>query len=110
MLGLAPPPPAVAPPPPPGAAQAVNAAQAAIQAAQATAGAAQAQALSGGKVGPIGANLFVYHIPNSWDDNILRQHFEHFGTIISCRIQKDSDGRARGFGFVSFDSPEAASS
>jgi RNA recognition motif-containing protein len=87
------------------------AAQAAIQAAQGTAGASQAQqSAGGGKVGPVGANLFVYHIPNSWDDNILRQHFEHFGTILSCRIQKDSDGRARGFGFVSFDSPEAAQS
>jgi hypothetical protein len=105
MLGLAPPPPVA--PPPPGAAQAVSAAQAAIQAAQATAGAAQAQALSGGKVGPVGGNLFVYHIPNSWDDNILRQHFEHFGGILSCRIQKDPEGRARGFGFVSYDSAEA---
>lgn len=114
MLGLAPPPPAV--PPPPGSA--VAAAQATVQAAMATASAANSQVHSstagggggGGKVGPVGANLFVYHIPNSWDDNILRQHFEHFGQILSCRIQKDPDGRARGFGFVSFDSADSAAS
>merc|ERR1719359_1918975 len=37
--------------------------------------------------GPVGANLFVYHVPNSWDDSILKMHFEHFGKIISCGIQ-----------------------
>merc|ERR1719408_328873 len=58
--------------------------------------------------GPVGANLFIYHIPNSWNDSILRQHFEHFGKIVSCRTQKDSEGRPRGFGFVSFDAPSAA--
>merc|ERR1719267_287415 len=64
---------------------------------------------SGGDVsGPVGSNLFVYHIPNTWDDSILRQHFEHFGSIVSCRIQKDGEGRPRGFGFVSFDAPAAA--
>mmetsp|Transcript_17431 Transcript_17431/g.31425 ORF Transcript_17431/g.31425 Transcript_17431/m.31425 type:complete len:319 (+) Transcript_17431:44-1000(+) len=60
--------------------------------------------------GPVGANLFIYHIPNSWDDNILKQHFEHFGNIKSCRVQTDNDGRPRGFGFVSYDAPEAAKS
>jgi len=108
-MGLTPPPPAVAPPP--GAGAAALAAQAAVQAAHATAGAANSQAMTGsGKQGPVGANLFVYHIPSSWDDNILRQHFEHFGGIVSCRIQKDPEGRARGFGFVSFDSADAAQS
>merc|ERR1719247_3094452 len=92
--------------PPPGSGAAALAAQAAVLAAQATASTAQSQAMST-KTGPVGGNLFVYHIPNSWDDNILRQHFEHFGTILSCRIQKDPEGRARGFGFVSYDSAEA---
>jgi len=90
----------------PGAAAAQ--AQAAINAAKANSAtaAAQADALS---AGPVGANLFVYHIPNNWDDNILKQHFEHFGQILSCRVQKDGDGRPRGFGFISFDSAPAAS-
>lgn len=96
----------VAPPPPP------VQAQAAIHAAQATAAAAQASAAAEpgatANAGPVGANLFIYHIPNSWDDTILRQHFEHFGKIVSCRVQKDPDGRPRGFGFVSYDAATAA--
>lgn len=85
-------------------------AQAAIQAAQAAVAAQQVtgEIVGSSASGPVGANLFVYHIPNSWDDNILRQHFEHFGRIVSCRVQKDNDGRPRGFGFVSYDAPPAA--
>lgn len=99
-----------APPPPPlGSTAASIAAQAAVLAAQATAGVAQAQRLTAGS-GPVGGNLFVYHIPASWDDGILKQHFEHFGNIVSCRIQKDDLGRARGFGFVSFDAADGAAS
>lgn len=121
VIGVPPPPggrPPVPPPrpgalglgtPPLGSNPAAIAAHSAILAAQATAAAADTQSanLSSGKVGPVGGNLFVYHIPNSWDDNILRQHFEHFGGILSCRIQKDADGRPRGFGFVSYESAEA---
>lgn len=69
---------------------------------------AQEMAMLGSVAGPAGANLFVYHIPNSWDDNILRQHFEHFGPIISCKVQRDPDGRPRGFGFVSYKDPTSA--
>eukprot|EP00929_Paragymnodinium_shiwhaense_P029196 TRINITY_DN16791_c0_g1_i1.p1 TRINITY_DN16791_c0_g1~~TRINITY_DN16791_c0_g1_i1.p1 ORF type:complete len:339 (+),score=80.68 TRINITY_DN16791_c0_g1_i1:107-1123(+) len=61
-----------------------------------------------GSQGPPGSNLFVYHIPNSWSDDIFRQHFEHFGTILSCKVQTDPDGRPRGFGFCSFSAPDAA--
>lgn len=61
-----------------------------------------------GASGPSGANLFVYHVPVSWDDNILKQHFEHFGQIISCKIQRDPDGRSKGFGFISYETAQAA--
>ncbi|CAE7604201.1 CELF1 [Symbiodinium natans] len=85
-------------------------AQAAIRAAQDSVAAAHGSNEPAGSTtsGPVGANLFVYHIPNSWDDHILRQHFEHFGKILSCRVQKDDSGRPRGFGFVSFDAPASA--
>lgn len=91
----------------------VGQAQAAIQAAQALVAASHGGGSGGDSTGstasgPVGANLFVYHIPNSWDDGILRQHFEHFGNILSCRIQKDDNGRPRGFGFVSYDAPTGA--
>ncbi|CAJ1346398.1 unnamed protein product [Effrenium voratum] len=84
-------------------------AQAAIRQAQDAIAAAHGSDPTGSTTsGPVGANLFVYHIPNSWDDHILRQHFEHFGKILSCRVQKDDSGRPRGFGFVSFDAPASA--
>lgn len=98
--------------PPPMRAAAPVQGQAAFQAAQAAVTAAAAPGTTPTHTnlnsGPIGANLFIYHIPNSWDDNILRQHFEHFGKLISARVQTDNDGRSRGFGFVSFDAPGAA--
>lgn len=98
-------------PPPPGGKPltpqaATGAAQAAIQAA--VQGVVAAEEKKSSSAGPLGANLFIYHMPTSWDDAILRQHFEHFGKILSCRVQKDPDGRPRGFGFVSFDTPTAA--
>mmetsp|Transcript_70466 Transcript_70466/g.206150 ORF Transcript_70466/g.206150 Transcript_70466/m.206150 type:complete len:365 (-) Transcript_70466:3-1097(-) len=100
-------------PPPAGVGGAQAQAQAAIQAAQAAVAAAQTPTAADAgptmaNAGPVGANLFIYHIPNSWDDTILRQHFEHFGKIVSCRVQKDPDGRPRGFGFVSYDAATAA--
>lgn len=58
--------------------------------------------------GPLGANLFVYHVPNSWDDGILKQHFEHFGKIVSCAIQRGPDGTSKGYGFISFETQQAA--
>lgn len=106
-----------APPSAPGSIAALVANQAAQFAAAAAASApasaggegdGRAGRMTGATSGPIGANLFVYHIPNSWDDNILRQHFEHFGAIVSCRIQKDGEGRARGFGFISYDTASGA--
>lgn len=105
--GPAPAPVAPAPlfsPPPVQGQAAFQAAQAAVNAAMVPAGSAAANI----NAGPVGANLFIYHIPNSWDDSILRQHFEHFGKIVSCRVQTDNEGRPRGFGFVSFDTAGGA--
>lgn len=106
----APPPPVPTPPPPVQGAQAMALAQTAISSAARAAelSAVETAGLAANSAGPVGANLFVYHIPNSWDDMILKQHFEHFGTILSCRVQKDAEGRPRGFGFVSYDTPGAA--
>lgn len=63
---------------------------------------------SNGTYGPPGANLFIFHLPSDWNDIDLVQHFQHFGSIQSARIQRDKEGRNRGFGFISFDSPHAA--
>lgn len=64
--------------------------------------------LNRSSIGPMGANLFVYNIPATWDENIFSQHFTHFGTIVSCRVQRDNEQRPRGYGFISFDDSKAA--
>jgi CUG-BP- and ETR3-like factor len=61
------------------------------------------------KEGPPGANLFIFHVPNDWTDASLYSMFSPYGNLVSCKIQTDkSTGLSRGFGFVSFDSPESA--
>lgn len=37
-------------------------------------------------IGPVGANVFVYHIPSSLDDEGLRAIFSPFGTILSTKV------------------------
>jgi CUG-BP- and ETR3-like factor len=63
----------------------------------------------GGAKGPEGANLFVFHIPNDFSNQEMYEMFAQHGNVLSARIMVESDtGRSRGFGFVSFDSTEAA--
>ena len=63
------------------------------------------------KQGPVGANLFIFHLPNEWSDLDLFYFFETFklGTIVSVRIMTDKqNGRSKGYGFVSYDNANAA--
>ncbi|EAN34439.1 RNA recognition motif family protein [Theileria parva strain Muguga] len=70
---------------------------------------APARTVAGGSsFGPPGANLFVFHVPANWNDLDLVEHFKHFGNVISARVQRDSAGRNRGFGFISYDNPQSA--
>lgn len=60
--------------------------------------------------GPAGANLFIFHIPNQMSTRDLFNLFAPYGNVLSARIMVERDtGRSRGFGFVSFDDPVAAS-
>eukprot|EP00921_Rhytidocystis_pertsovi_P010998 GHVQ01017715.1.p2 GENE.GHVQ01017715.1~~GHVQ01017715.1.p2 ORF type:complete len:278 (+),score=29.82 GHVQ01017715.1:943-1776(+) len=68
----------------------------------------QAGTNGGTSFGPPGSNLFVFHLPSDWNDMDLIQHFQHFGNILSARIQRDTNGRNRGFGFVSFDNVQSS--
>lgn len=62
-------------------------------------------------VGPPGANIFVFHVPNEWSYYDLMQNFGGFGNVVSARVATDrTTGRNRGFAFVSYDSVEAAAS
>lgn len=59
--------------------------------------------------GPDGANLFIFHIPNHFTNLDMYRLFCQYGNLLSVRIMVERDtGRSRGFGFVSYDSPESA--
>jgi len=59
--------------------------------------------------GPDGANLFIFHIPNNFTNLDMYALFSSCGKLLSVRIMVEKDtGRSRGFGFVSYQTPEAA--
>ena len=61
------------------------------------------------KIGPEGANLFIFHIPGSMTNVQLFSLFTPFGNLLSVRIMTEyGTHRSRGFGFVSFDKPKSA--
>jgi RNA recognition motif-containing protein len=60
--------------------------------------------------GPLGANLFIFHVPAEWKDEELKQKFEPYGQLVSCRVSTEDSGRSRGFGFVSYSTRESAAS
>ncbi|KAH8739105.1 poly(a)-binding protein fabm [Cryptosporidium ryanae] len=55
-----------------------------------------------------GVNLYVKNLADSITEDDLRSLFEPFGTISSVSIKVDESGVSRGFGFVSFLSPDEA--
>lgn len=62
-----------------------------------------------GGSGPLGANIFVFHIPINWTDDDFNAHFSPFGQIVSAKIHVDAVTKAsKGFGFCSYATPQAA--
>jgi len=55
-----------------------------------------------------GINLYVKHIEDEVDEEMLRKEFAVYGEIRSCKIATDAQGNSKGFGFVCFSSPEEA--
>ncbi|CAM0951787.1 unnamed protein product [Alopecurus aequalis] len=54
-----------------------------------------------------GLNLYIKNLDDSTNDIHLRNLFENFGEIASCKVMVDSQGRSMGYGFVSFRTAEA---
>ncbi|KAI9909629.1 hypothetical protein PsorP6_014602 [Peronosclerospora sorghi] len=76
---------------------------------QAAEAAAKATRTSSQLEGPTGANLFIYHLPHDLTDADLATAFAPFGTVISAKVYMDKiTGESKGFGFVSYDSADAA--
>lgn len=53
-------------------------------------------------------NLFCKNLDPSIDSNGLFSHFRKFGQIVSARVMRNESGDSRGFGFVSFQTPDQA--
>ncbi|KZT03826.1 uncharacterized protein LAESUDRAFT_728848 [Laetiporus sulphureus 93-53] len=54
-------------------------------------------------------NLFIKNLDPSIDSNSLFSHFRQFGQIVSARVMRNESGESRGFGFVSYQTPDQAS-
>ncbi|KNC54123.1 polyadenylate-binding protein 1-B [Thecamonas trahens ATCC 50062] len=53
-------------------------------------------------------NVYVKNIPLDWDEAKLEAHFTPAGTITSAVVRRSAEGASLGFGFVNFETPEAA--
>lgn len=53
-------------------------------------------------------NLFVKKLDPAINAKALQEAFSEFGRLLSTKVALDSDGKSKGYGFVQFDSADAA--
>lgn len=53
-------------------------------------------------------NVYVSNLPPSVDNKALYDTFSVFGNILSCKVVTDENGASKGYGYVHFETAEAA--